>query len=130
MHSISDHLSQFFCINSAPFNSNGCENLSKVYMDWSQFQSEEFIRDFANSDWQEILGIEDENIDTSIDSFLSRVNNIVYRHVPMAALSKKQRNKKTWITSEILKAMQRRDSYMRKYLKCKSEESRGFHLQA
>ena len=69
-------------------------------------------------------------IDTSIDSFLSRVNNLVYRHVPMATLSKKQRNKKTWITSEILKAMQRRDSYMRKYLKCKSEESRSFHLQA
>ena len=45
----------------------------------------------------------------------------------MATLTKKQRYKKPWITSGILKAMQRRDSYLRKSLNCKSEESRVFY---
>ena len=37
-------------------------------------------------------------------------------------------NKKPWITSEILKQMQIRDFYLRKYLNCKSVESRNFYF--
>ena len=44
---ISDHLPLFF----APFAGNGCEILSNVYKDWSQFQSEEFSRIFRSLDW-------------------------------------------------------------------------------
>ena len=33
-----------------------------------------------------------------------------------------------WITSEILKQMQIRDSYLRKHLNCKSVESRNFYF--
>lgn len=128
LHSISDHLPQFFCISSASFTGNGCENLSNAYMNWSQFQSEEFIRNFRNIDWREILSLDDRNIDTSFDSFLSKLNALVDRHVPIATLTKKQRNKKPWINSVILKAIQRRDFYLRKYLNCKSEESRGFYF--
>ena len=128
LHSISDHLPQFFCISSAPFAGNGCENLLNVYKDWSQFQSEEFSRIFHSLDWREILSLEKRNIDTSFDAFLSNVNGLVDRHVPMATLTKKQRNKKPWITSEILKQMQIRDFYLRKYLNCKSEESRNFYF--
>ena len=116
----------FFCFSSAPFTGNGCENLSNVYKNWSQFQSEEFSRIFRSLDWREILSLENRNIETSLDAFLSSVNGLVDRHVPIATLTKKQRNKKPWITSEILKQMQIRDSYLSKYLNCKSEESRNF----
>ena len=129
LHSISDHLPQFFCISSAPFTGNGCENLSNVYKNWSQFQSEEFSRIFRSLDWREILSLENRNIETSFDAFLSNVNGLVDRHVPIATLTKKQRNKKPWITSEILKQMQIRDSYLRKYLNCKSE-SRNFYFSS
>ncbi|MEM6812724.1 MAG: hypothetical protein AAF549_09695, partial [Pseudomonadota bacterium] len=50
LHSISDHLPQLFCISSAPFTDDGCDNLSNVYMNWSQFQSEEFVRNFRSLD--------------------------------------------------------------------------------
>ena len=128
LHSISDHLPQFFCIFSAPFAGNGCENLLNVYKDWSQFQSEEFSHIFHSLDWREILSLEKRNIDTSFDAFLSNVNGLVDRHVPMATLTKKQRNKKPWITSKILKKMQIRDFYLRKHLNCKSIESRHFYF--
>ena len=97
-------------------------------MNWSQFQSEEFVRNFRSLDWRETLSLEGRNIDTSFESFLTKVNTLVDRHVPVATLTRKQRNKKPWITPEILKAMQKRDSYLRKSLKCKSEESRDFYF--
>ena len=124
LHSISDHLPQFFCVSSESLTHGGSESLPKTYANWSKFHNEEFNRDFCSLEWREILSLEGGNIDISFDAFLSKVNSFVDRHVPTATLTKKQHNKKPWITSGILKSMQKRDFYLRKYLNCKSDEFR------
>ena len=81
LHSISDHLPQFLLFTSCPTQSDG-GNISKTLPLWSQFNQENFLRDFRNLNWQEILTLEDENVNTSFESFNFKVTELVDRHLP------------------------------------------------
>ena len=126
LHSISDHLAQFFCFS---FSKAGqCrEDWSNSFRNWSKFDQEHFLRDFEALNWNEILSLEDQNIDTSFDIFISKTNALVDRYLPTVRLTKKQSLKKPWITSGILKSMSKRDLYFRKFLRSKNEVSRAFY---
>ena len=126
LHSISDHLSQFYCIPGA-YTQTGGEDLPRTYINWARFKPQDFVRDFRALDWAEILNLEGGDIDTSFDAFLSTVNALVDQHVPTATLSKKQRSKKPWITSGILNSMSKRDFYLRKSLSSKSKDTKIFY---
>ena len=89
---------------------------------------EHFLRDFKALDWNEILGLEHQDIDTSFDSFISKTNALVGQHLPTSNLTKKQFSRKPWITSGILKSMSKRDLYFRKFLRSTNEISKtSFH---
>ena len=85
---------------------------------------EHFLRDFKALDWNEILGLEHQDIDTSFDSFISKTNALVGQHLPTSNLTKKQFSRKPWITSGILKSMSKRDLYFRKFLRSTNEISK------
>lgn len=98
-----------------------------TFRNWSKFEQEHFLRHFETLNWNEILSLEDQNVDTSFDIFISKTNTIVNRYLPTVKLTKRQSLKKPWITSGILKSMSRRDLYFRKFLRSKSEVSRAFY---
>ena len=92
-----------------------------TFRNWSKFEQEHFLRHFETLNWNEILSLEDQNVDTSFDIFISKTNTIVNRYLPTVKLTKRQSLKKPWITSGILKSMSRRDLYFRKFLRSKNE---------
>ena len=126
LYAISDHLSQFLCFSFPENISNGYHN-PKTFLNWSKFNQEHFVRDFRALNWSEILGLDHQNIDISLDSFISKTSTLVEQHLPTANLTKKQSRKKPWITSGIVKSMSKRDFFYRKFLQSKTEASRTFY---
>ena len=130
LHSISDHLPQFFCESSIYSKANDGENISCNYPDWSNFKQEEFVSAFRTLNWDEILSLESLDINTSMETFISTVNSLVDRHLPTRKTTKKQSSKKPWITSGIIKSMSKRDFFFRKFVNAKTAESRdSYHSQ-
>ena len=85
-----------------------------------------FLREFRALNWQEVLTLEDENINFFFNSFNSKVSKLVGRHLPTKRPTKKQLLK-TMDNSGIMKSMSKRDTYFRKFLHSKSDESSCFY---
>ena len=109
LYSISDHLAHFFFYFSFPMGSHTGSNRFNSFRDWSKFHQEHFLRDFESLNWNEILSLEDQNIDTSFDKFITETNIILDRYLPTVKLTKKQS----------LKSISMRDLYFRKLLRSK-----------
>ncbi|MEM6831004.1 MAG: reverse transcriptase family protein [Bacteroidota bacterium] len=125
LHSISDHLAQFLLLpGDNPYSD---VNMSRTLPDWSKFNQDSFLREFRALNWHEVLSLEGGDVNFSFDSFNTKVSDLVDRHLPTKRLSKRQLVKKPWITSGILKSMSKRDTYFRRFLRSKSEESKVFN---
>ena len=78
---ISDYLPQFmFAPNvlSIPL----CNKSNILERDWSKFNKENFILDYFDKNWSEILELDQENLNLSFDSYLDHMNAILDIHVP------------------------------------------------
>ena len=65
---ISDHLPQFSFVPN--ILSNPPTQKSNYYeRDWSKFKQENFILDYFDKDWTDLLQIDQQNIDLSMDTF-------------------------------------------------------------
>ena len=65
---IPDHLPQFSFVPN--ILSNASTTKSNFYeRDWSKFKQENFILDYFDKDWTDLLQIDQQNIDLSMDTF-------------------------------------------------------------
>ena len=73
---ISDHLPQsLFAPNIL---SNPSYNRSNVFeRDWSKFNKKNFILDYFEKNWSDILQLDQQNVDLYIESFLKIINSIL-----------------------------------------------------
>ena len=72
--SISDHLPQFM------FFSYEHNNVTKGKKNWSKFDQENFVLDFLEINWDEILITDD--VDTSFKDFHNMINYLLDKHCP------------------------------------------------
>ena len=78
---ISDHLPQYLIIPN--IFSNPPSNKSNIYeRDWSNFDLQNFILDYFSIDWNETLKIEEQNIDSSTEIFLNKINKLLDNFAP------------------------------------------------
>ena len=82
---ISEHLPQF---SFAPnILSNLLTQQSDYYeRDRSKFKQENFILDYFDKDWADVLQIDQQNVNLSLDSFLNNLNSILDVHAPLKKL--------------------------------------------
>ena len=81
----SDHLSQFSFVPN--ILSNTSTQKSNYYeRDWSKFKQENFILDYFDKDWADVLQIDQQNVNLSLDSFLNNINSILDVHAPLKKL--------------------------------------------
>ena len=79
---------------------------TKIYKrDYSHFNEETLINDFRSIDWNTVLG--DTNINEQFDSFYSKTNEIIDKHLPLKQMNKKEIKtlSKPWITPAIQKSI-------------------------
>ena len=71
---ISDHLCQFLF---APNFLTGLSTQKSNYYetDWSNFNQENFVLGYFDKDWDDLLQIDQQNVNLSMDSFLNNTNS-------------------------------------------------------
>ena len=108
---ISDHLPQ---ILFAPnILSNPSYNRSNIFdRDWSKFNKENFILDYFEKNWSDILQLDQQNVDLSIESFLNNMNSILDSNAPFKRVNKYKLRFKTkpWITPALQKSISVKNS--------------------
>ena len=68
---ISDHLPQFLLVPN--ILSNSSTQKSNFYeRDWSKFKQENFILDYFDKDWADLLQIDQQNVNLSMDIFFKQ----------------------------------------------------------
>ena len=56
--------------------------------DWSKFKKENFILDYFDKSWSEILKLDQQNLNLSLDSYLDHMNAILDIHASYKKVSK------------------------------------------
>ena len=122
---ISDHLIQFLIMESIKPNLKPSEN--KYKRNWKKFDEDNFIKEFESIKWNEVLNLDSKDTNKSFNTFFRIFNNILDKHLPLEKISKSQQkkgNRKPWISNGILASMKKRDSFLNKSIKSKSDEQK------
>ena len=84
---ISDHLPQFSFVPN--ILSNPSTQKSNYYeRDWSKFKQENFILDYFDKDWADLLQYDQQNVNLSTDIFLNNMESILDTHAPFKKVNK------------------------------------------
>ena len=121
---ISDHLPQFL------FSPNPSDNRSNIFeRDWSKFNKENFILDYFEKNWSDVLQLDQQNVDLSIESFLNSINSVLDSNTPFKRVKKYKLRFKTkpWITPTLQKSISVKNSLLNKFIKSKDPQTKEHH---
>ena len=79
---------------------NPPSNKSNVFeKGWSKCDQENFILDYFDIDWSNILNLNEKNVDLLTNNFLNAMNSLLIKYAPFKKISKHKRKFKTkpWI---------------------------------
>ena len=120
---ISDHLPQFSFVPN--ILSNPPTQKSNYYeRDWSKFKQENFILDYFDKDWADLLQIDQQNVNLSLNSFLNNINSILDVHAPLRKVNKYKLKFKTkpWITPALQKSISIKNNLLKKFITAKDPQ--------
>ena len=115
--SISDHLPQF-CILPEFFSNSPPTKYNIISHELEKFNNQSFLEDFEKIDWNLVLQLNKENVNITFENFLNTLNTLINSYVPLKKLNKKQRKfqQKPWITKGIQNAIEKKNSFFKKYI--------------
>ena len=103
---ISDHLPQFLVSPNTFANlpSNKCNVFER---DWSKFDQKNFILDYFDTNWSNLLNLNEKNVDLSTNNFINAMNSLLNKYAHFKKISKYKFKFKTkpWITFGIQKSI-------------------------
>ena len=105
-------------------NQNHLPKKHNIYTRKSKtFSRENFILDYINIDWDEVIDTNRNDVNFSMDNFLSKFNELLDSHMPLRKLTQKEfkQKYKPWISNNILSKISEKNKIFRKYLNCKNE---------
>ena len=72
--------------------------------DTKNFDRENFVLDYLDINWDEVVEIGKEDVNHSLTQFLQKINELLDKYMPLKKVSQKEfkRRYKPWITDEIL----------------------------
>ena len=119
--SISDHFAQFLIIPHQTIKNPKYHNLYK--RDMKNFDKIKFIDNVSNFQWQQILQLDEKDPNISFESFLNSLNSLIDEYLPERRVTKKDlsTNKKPWISSDIMKMINKREHLFLKFTRAKDE---------
>ena len=117
--SISDHLPSFVLI---PKEINTKEFKREQYRrDYKNFNKTEFILDYFDIDWNDILELDKNDANLSTEKLISTMNDLIDKHIPLKKVPQKNliRPDKPWISPHIISKIRAKDRLYKKYIKTK-----------
>ena len=112
---ISDHLPQFALFDT---DSKKQRNNESYFRDYRSLNKVHFIDEFNNIDWNVVLALDKSDPNISFDSFFSKLDDLIKKHVPLKKVSNKQRKSKPWITKGIRRSIQQKNKILKQYINC------------
>ena len=84
---ISDHLPQFL-IAPAIFCNPPANKTNIFERNWSKFNHENFILDYFDINWPNVLKVDMQNVDLSFNNFYEAINAVLDKHAPYQKVKK------------------------------------------
>ena len=118
---ISDHLPQVLFI-PCMFSDNPATKSNIFERSWKNFNQAEFIMDYFDKDWSNILNFKHGNVNVSMENFVNNMNDLLDKHAPFKKISKYKLKFKTkpWITPALQKSISIKNALFKRYIKLKS----------
>ena len=108
----SDHLPQFLI--SPNTIANPPSNKSNVFeRDWSKFDYKNFILDYFDIDWSNLLNLNGRDVDLTTINFINAMNSLLDKYAPFKKIIKCKLKFKTipWITFGTQKSISIKKNY-------------------
>ena len=83
----SDHLPQVLFI-SYMFSDNPATKSNIFEKSWKNFNQAEFVIDYFDKDWGNILNLKHGNVNVSMKSFVNNMSHLLDKHAPFKKISK------------------------------------------
>ena len=96
---------------------------------WKKFESSKFISDFNQINWEQILYKENNDVNLSMNKYLSKIDSLLDAHAPIKKLNKKELKflTKPWITQGFQTSIKKKNSIHSKFVMCKNRILKEFH---
>ena len=128
---IFDHLPQFLFVHNV-FSNPSCQNSNIYDRDWSTFVQKNFALGYFNKDWSDVLQLDQQDVNLSINSFLDNMNSILNKHAPLKRVNKYKLKfkSKPWITPAIGKSISVKNNLLKRFINSKDLQTKDiFHEQ-
>ena len=118
---ISDHLPQVLFIPSM-FSDKPATKSNIFERSWKNFNQAEFVMDYFDKGWSNILNSKHGNVNVSMENFVNNMNDLLDKHAPFKKISKYKLKFKTkpWITPPLQKSISIKNALFKRYIKLKS----------
>ena len=85
-----------------------------------------FYSDFVDVDWDDVINTNNEDKNSSFNSFFLNLNKLLDKHIPLEKMSIKnfRRRFKPWFTLGILKSLRKKSDLHNRYLRAKDLENK------
>ena len=86
------------------------------------FDNVAFLRDYQNIDWDDVIDIPKNDVNFSMESFLTKFNGLLDNHMPLRKISHREFKQKfkPWISKQILSKIYEKNKAFRKFLRSKN----------
>ena len=128
---ISDHLPQFLFVPNI-FPNPSCQKSNKTERDWSKFVQQNSVLDYFDKDWADVLQLNQQDVNLSINSFLDKMNLILDEHALLKQVNKYKLKFKSkhWITPAIQKSISVKNSLLKWFINSNDLQTKDiFHEQ-
>ena len=103
-----------------------CQKSNIYERDWSTFIQTDFILDYFDDDWSDVLQLDQQDVNLCIKTFLDNMNSILDEH---ATLKRINRNKlklksKPWITPVIQKSIVVKNNLLKRFINVKDPQTK------
>ena len=97
--------------------------------DWKKFEISKFISDFNQKNWEQILCNEENDVNFSMNKYLSKIDILLDTHGPFKKLNRKELKflTKSWITQGLQSSIISKNKIYSKFMKCKNKIMKEFH---
>ena len=111
---MSDHLPQVLFIPSM-FSENPATKCDVFERSWKNFNQAEFVMDYFDRVWSNILNFKHVNVNVSMENFVNNMNDLRDKQASFKRISRYKLKFKTkpWVTAALQKSISIKMSYLK-----------------
>ena len=101
-------------------------NCQTYKRNWLAFDQENFILDYLDINWDDVLKLENENADETFQHFYDKINSLLDKYAPIRKMTNREikTKSKPWITTGIRKSIALRDRLFKSFIKASDSNNK------